>query len=910
MKTKLIVYLVSFVGALSLPISVTCSAPSVGELLPPDSLVCVEISDMGVLYYLISEVGGAAVKSLEEETEIPEHIRVKARAVLEAFNEIKPLLPRSASLGVVSINPRNGPSPSVFVSELPEAVAPFWSRVRAKFVSELPEGLAPLVSGAGKLIAFAPNVKVTKTKHGTEVVFPHKPFERRYPSPIGYAVKDNVLYATLGKGLLDKVLSGPPTESLAGTAHFKEVKAVTGENAFLSAYLNLDAMRELMLEAMPSMAPVSIEALGLEGMHALGVSLSADEKQAGFNLALQFTEDAPGIPSILSVPNTAPKGIAYVPADFAYVRRLSVGSPEEFAKRLRALLEKCLEEVDFEQELARLKEEMGIDVDKVLASLGGEVTIGLRIPEEPPVYPGALVCLEARDPGYLVETLKNFLPKMMSVSITETEVDGRKVTRIFQETDMLPVCLAVATDGDMVLIEISMMGKLRGLLEKALAAKESGQNIASKPDFKAAMEGLPAESNVALEYIDLEALGRLAIDALGAHIAEAPEEAKPAIAKGMAYASMAAQNLKPAAAVVYRTPGGLAVKARWETRSLMRFLTNGAALATKAILWSVVRWEPGRPEEMQVEEEPVPWEAEGLDEERVEEEPAGTGRIAFCSNREGNWHIYVMNCDGSGTRRLTDSPAANRSPSWSPDGKKIAFVSHRDGNPEIYVMNADGSEQKRLTHNPAHDGDPSWSPDGKIAFCSRRDRNADIYIMNADGTEQTRLTKNPRWDQNPSWSPDGKKIAFEFTRDGAHSYDIYVVNADGSEQKNLTNHWHFDQTPAWSPDGKKIAFASSRDSKANDIRSEIYVMNADGTEIRRLTNSPAFDMKPSWSPDGNKIVFVSNRDFPSEEMLSEIYVMNADGSEQKRLTDNRAGDDSPSWSPVSDCSAPVVCITH
>jgi Tol biopolymer transport system component len=41
---------------------------------------------------------------------------------------------------------------------------------------------------------------------------------------------------------------------------------------------------------------------------------------------------------------------------------------------------------------------------------------------------------------------------------------------------------------------------------------------------------------------------------------------------------------------------------------------------------------------------------------------------------------------------------------------KIAFGSKRDGNGEIYVMNADGSEQRRLTNNPAIDGRPSWSP--------------------------------------------------------------------------------------------------------------------------------------------------------------------------------------------------------
>ena len=84
-------------------------------------------------------------------------------------------------------------------------------------------------------------------------------------------------------------------------------------------------------------------------------------------------------------------------------------------------------------------------------------------------------------------------------------------------------------------------------------------------------------------------------------------------------------------------------------------------------------------------------------------------KIAFESNRDGNWEIYVMNADGSEQTNLTNNPAMDTFPSWSPGGKKIAFQSFRDGNWDIYVMNADGSEQTNLTNNPASDGEPSWS---------------------------------------------------------------------------------------------------------------------------------------------------------------------------------------------------------
>ncbi len=282
-------------------------------------------------------------------------------------------------------------------------------------------------------------------------------------------------------------------------------------------------------------------------------------------------------------------------------------------------------------------------------------------------------------------------------------------------------------------------------------------------------------------------------------------------------------------------------------------------------------------------------------------------KIVFASYRDGNHEIYVMNADGSNQTNLTNNPASDDYPSWTPDAKKIAFGSNRDGNAEVYIMNADGSDQTRLTDNPAFDAFPSWSPDGKkIAFASERDGNMNVYIMNTDGSNQTRLTNNPAHDVKPQWSPDGKKIAFQTTRHGKE--EIYVMNSDGINETRLTNNPALDICLSWSPDGKKIAFASKRDGNSEIFygNCEIYVMNADGSNQTRLTNNPSFDMAPSWSPDGKKIAFYSLRnDVPPEkdarqwwyELNAEIYVMNVDGSEQKNITNNPAYDGYPSWSP-------------
>jgi len=268
--------------------------------------------------------------------------------------------------------------------------------------------------------------------------------------------------------------------------------------------------------------------------------------------------------------------------------------------------------------------------------------------------------------------------------------------------------------------------------------------------------------------------------------------------------------------------------------------------------------------------------------------PIGGGRIAFASDRNGNEEIHVMNSDGSGQTRLTNNPAYDEDPSWSPDGTLIAFTSKRDGNAEIYVMNADGSEVTRLTNNPAYEADPSWSPDGtRIAYTAvpLNEANWEIYVMNADGSGVTRLTNNSDWDGEPCWSPDSTRIAFRSWRDG--NTEIYVMNADGSRQTNLTNHPARDTQFSWSPDGTHIAFTSDRDGNY-----EIYVMNADGSGVTRLTNNSDWDSEPCWSPDSTRIAFRSWRDSNSE-----IYVMNADGSGVTRLTDNPATDWSPSWGP-------------
>jgi Tol biopolymer transport system component len=265
--------------------------------------------------------------------------------------------------------------------------------------------------------------------------------------------------------------------------------------------------------------------------------------------------------------------------------------------------------------------------------------------------------------------------------------------------------------------------------------------------------------------------------------------------------------------------------------------------------------------------------------------PGVNGKIAFVSARDGNNEIYLMDVDGTSPIRLTNNPANDIAPAWSPDGTKIAFVSARDGNNEIYVMNADGSDQTNLTNNVASELAPAWSPDGtQITFHTNRDGNNEIYVMNADGSSQINITNAASDDAFANWSPDGTKIAFR-------SAGIVTINTDGTGRTTIANIGiGGGAEPNWSPDGSKIVFWTNAGSIANR---QIYIVDPDGSNLAALTSSDPNNTNAAWSPDAIKITFATTRDGNAE-----VYIMDADGTNQVRLTNNSNSDTQPSIQPL------------
>lgn len=287
------------------------------------------------------------------------------------------------------------------------------------------------------------------------------------------------------------------------------------------------------------------------------------------------------------------------------------------------------------------------------------------------------------------------------------------------------------------------------------------------------------------------------------------------------------------------------------------------------------------------------------------------GLIAFQSERDGNAEIYVIRADGSGQMNLTNNPAADVAPAWSPDGARLAFISDRSGQQEIYVMNADGSGVIQLTNSLEVTWVPplSWSPDGTRLVAARAPsfrenwEGVEIYVINADGAGVATVTSDRFYNFSPQWSPDGRRIAFLTLRYALPV--LYSINSDGTglamlgsgEGRNVVSH-------AWSPDGSRIAYFLVSVLRHSDYRDEIRILSEDGAQdkvILTLTRPPRSDYEDlAWSPDGTRLLFASSyKEFMAN--TQQIYLLWADGSGLTRLTSDPerrgASHIQPRWSP-------------
>jgi Tol biopolymer transport system component len=278
------------------------------------------------------------------------------------------------------------------------------------------------------------------------------------------------------------------------------------------------------------------------------------------------------------------------------------------------------------------------------------------------------------------------------------------------------------------------------------------------------------------------------------------------------------------------------------------------------------------------------------------------GELAFISNRDGNWEIYILDAQGN-ARNVTADPADDYFPSWAFDSEQINFVSDRTGELGPTQIKPDGSEARSLTILSAIttlffenrlDWDPQWSPDGNyLWWASLRDFNLELYVMDKDGENVTRVTDNPSRDWFGSWSPDNQQLVFSSDREG--NENIYSIDITGENLRQLTDDGEDDLRPIWSLDGRQIAFVSERENPLPSGVMDVFVMNPDGSDQHKLTPETTFEGGLMRSADGTQFVYMSNRDGHWH-----LYARAADcegDSCARRLTDGDSDNLFPVWRP-------------
>jgi Tol biopolymer transport system component len=269
--------------------------------------------------------------------------------------------------------------------------------------------------------------------------------------------------------------------------------------------------------------------------------------------------------------------------------------------------------------------------------------------------------------------------------------------------------------------------------------------------------------------------------------------------------------------------------------------------------------------------------------------------IAFSSDRSGNEDVWIMDADGTNLHDLTNDPANDTDPSWSPDGTQLAFVSDRGGDKDIYVMDVDGSHVVDVTNTPSVlETTPAWSPDGSHIAYSRSEgnRNGEIWLMDAHGSNQRMIVGESLGDIHPTWSPDGSRIAFF-----GYGARISVVNVDGTGVRHLTDGPQ-DTDPNWCPDGAPIAFTrvGAPPGSSSVAPTDIWFVSPDGGRPVRVTQD-GVSGDPVWSRSGSTLAFVRWPGAQQHDFAGDIYLMNANGSDVRALTSGPADDGSPAWQP-------------
>ncbi|MES1207562.1 MAG: translocation protein TolB, partial [Pseudomonadota bacterium] len=214
--------------------------------------------------------------------------------------------------------------------------------------------------------------------------------------------------------------------------------------------------------------------------------------------------------------------------------------------------------------------------------------------------------------------------------------------------------------------------------------------------------------------------------------------------------------------------------------------------------------------------------------------------IAFTSYLRNNPDLWIVSAGGGRARRVSKEPGLNTGAAWSRAGA-LALTMSYEGNSEIYRIDpTDGRIEARLTNNPAIDSSPCFSPDGsQLAFVSNRQGSPQIFVMSANGGGPKRVTFQGKYNQTPRWSPRADKPQIAFTgRDERGVFDLFLLDVRSGKVDRLTQGHGSNLDPTWSPDGRLLAYVSSRGG--------LFVQNPETHHEVQVWKGSA--SSPSWGP--------------------------------------------------------------